>query len=95
MDDIINDMKYDAKHSFEDAIEPIERAYGRWADGIAILGGIDLDFICRSNPQQVKDRCQAMLKKAEKKGGYALGTGNSVPEYVPNENYFAMIETVR
>jgi uroporphyrinogen decarboxylase len=23
-------------------------------------------------------------------GGYALGTGNSVPDYVPDEGYFAM-----
>jgi hypothetical protein len=22
--------------------------------------------------------------------GYALGTGNSVPEYIPDEKYFAM-----
>jgi len=24
---------------------------------------------------------------------YALGTGNSVPDYVPDENYFAMISS--
>jgi hypothetical protein len=23
--------------------------------------------------------------------GYALGTGNSIPEYVPDDKYFAMI----
>ena len=94
MDDIIDDMKYDAKHSFEDTIEPVEKAYDRYSDRIAILGGIDMDFACRSNPDQIKKRCQAMLAKTEKKGAYALGTGNSVPEYVPDENYLAMIETV-
>jgi uroporphyrinogen decarboxylase len=35
-----------------------------------------------------------MLTKTEKKGGYALGTGNSVPEYVPYNNYLAMIDCV-
>ena len=25
------------------------------------------------------------------RGGFALGTGNSVPEYVPDANYFALI----
>jgi uroporphyrinogen decarboxylase len=29
--------------------------------------------------------------KTKNRGGYALGTGNSIPEYVPNEKYFAMI----
>ena len=32
-----------------------------------------------------------MLERTAGRGGYALGTGNSVPDYVPDENYFAMI----
>ena len=94
MDDIVDDMKYDAKHSFEDNIEPIEAAYDRLFDRITLLGGIDLDFICRSKPDQIIQRCRTMLKKSAKKGAYALGTGNSVPEYVPDENYFAMIRAI-
>ncbi len=91
MTDIIEDMGYDAKHSYEDTIQPVEEAYECWGDKIAILGGMDLDFVCRATPEDIKNRCHAMLKRAEAHGGYALGTGNSVPEYVPDENYFAMI----
>jgi uroporphyrinogen decarboxylase len=32
-----------------------------------------------------------MLERTAGRGGYALGTGNSVPDYVPDENYLAMI----
>jgi uroporphyrinogen decarboxylase len=32
-----------------------------------------------------------MLERAAGRGGYALGTGNSVPEYVPDASYFALI----
>ncbi len=95
MDDIIDDMKYDAKHSFEDSILPVEQAYEKWSDRIAILGGIDLDFICRSTPQEIEHRCKAILEQTKNKGAYALGTGNSIPEYVPDENFFAMINCVR
>jgi uroporphyrinogen decarboxylase len=95
MDDIIDDMKFDAKHSFEDVIIPVEQAYEKWGGRIAILGGIDMDFMCRSTPEQIRQRCQAMLVKTATKGGYALGTGNSVPEYVPFDNYIAMIDCVR
>ncbi len=95
MDDIIDDMKFDAKHSFEDVIMPVEEAYEKWGGRIAILGGIDMDFMCRSTPEQIRQRCEAMLAKAEARGGYALGTGNSVPEYVPYQNYLAMIDCVR
>lgn len=90
MEDIIEDMKYDAKHSYEDNIMPVEKFYERWGSRIAVLGGLDLDFVCRSTPEEVRRRSIAMLEMASARGGYALGTGNSVPDYVPDENYFAM-----
>jgi uroporphyrinogen decarboxylase len=92
MDDLIDDMKYDGKHSYEDKILPVEQAYEKWGSRIAIIGGIDVDFVCRSTPQAITQRSREMLKRAESRGGYALGTGNSVPEYVPQANYLAMIE---
>lgn len=95
MDDILYDIGYDAKHSYEDAIEPVERFYDRLGDKIAVLGGIDVDFMCNASEAQIKDRCLKMLEKTSKKGGYALGTGNSVPSYLPKEKYYAMIDVVR
>lgn len=92
MDDIIDVMKYDAKHSFEDKILPVEEAYVKYGSRIAILGGIDVDFVCRSTPEQIHNRSKRMLQLADLNGGYALGTGNSVPEYVPQEHYLAMIQ---
>ena len=91
IEDIIEDMGYDARHSYEDAILPVEEAYERYHARIAILGGIDLDYVCRADPQDVYARSKAMLRRAAGRGGYALGTGNSVPDYVPDEGYFAML----
>ena len=56
---------------------------------MAVLGGIDLDYVIRSTPEEIYQRSARMLDHAS--AGYALGTGNSVPDYVPPENYFAMI----
>lgn len=92
MDDIIDVCRYDAKHSYEDKIMPVEEVFERYGKRIAILGGIDVDFVCRSSREQIQDRCRKMLKQVNGRGGYALGTGNSVPEYVPQENYLAMIQ---
>ena len=91
MDELIDDVGYDAKHSYEDKIEPVEAAYERQVGRIATLGGIDVDFVCRSEPAAVYERAQAMLARSEGRGGYALGTGNSVPDYVPVANYLALI----
>lgn len=91
IDDIINVCKFEAHHSFEDKILPIEKAYPAYHQRIALLGGIDVNFICTSKPEEISKRCRAMLDMVEAEGGYALGSGNSIPSYVPPENYFAMI----
>lgn len=94
MTDVIVDMQFDAKHSFEDQITPVEKAFEQWGEEIAILGGIDVDFLARSTPQKILQRSIDMQKRGLEKGRYALGSGNSIPDYVPDENYFAMISAV-
>ena len=89
--DDISGIGFDGRHSYEDVILPVEEAYERYRERFAIIGGIDVDFICRGTPEEIYARSKAMLERAEPSGGYALGTGNSVPDYVPDDNYFAMI----
>ena len=51
MDDLIDEVGIDGKHSFEDAIMPINEAQARWGDRIAVLGGIDEGLcFCGNNP---------------------------------------------
>ncbi len=94
-DAIIEDviaMGYDARHSYEDNITPIETAYEQLKGRIAVLGGIDVDYVCTKSPDAVHARSRKMLERGMQCGGYALGTGNSVPYYVPDDGYFAMIK---
>jgi uroporphyrinogen decarboxylase len=92
MDDVIDDMQYDGKHSYEDTIIPVETAYEKWNGRIAVIGGIDMDFIIRQSPAAITARSRAMLERATGRGGYMLGSGNSIPGYVPPDHYFAMLE---
>ena len=92
MDDVIGYCGFDAKHSYEDVILPIEDVYEKMYGRIAILGGIDVDYILKHSENDITGRSRAMLKRAGERGGYALGTGNSVPEYIPQEKYLAMIK---
>ena len=91
MDVVIDDLKLDGKHSFEDGIVPVEEAYDIWHDRIAIMGGIDMDFLARKSPEEVYLRARNLLELTFDTGGFALGSGNSIPDYVPVENYLAMI----
>jgi uroporphyrinogen decarboxylase len=91
---VIKELEYDAKHSYDDTISPIEVEYEKWHQSIAVLGGIGIDFIVRESPQRIQDRCEAMLEQSRKEGSYALGSGNSIPPYVPTANYLAMLSTI-
>lgn len=94
-DEIIDVLGYDAKHSNEDKILPVEDAYDRYSSRIAILGGMDVDFLIRAEDEEIKARCKAMLQKTAQKGGYALGTGNSVAEYLPLKKYLLLLNTIQ
>lgn len=91
IEDVIDVCKFDGRHSYEDNTLPVEEAYERYGHRIAILGGIDVDFLCRRTPEEIRRRSLAMLERSAERGSYALGSGNSIPEYVPPENFFAMI----
>ena len=96
MDDFIDYVGIDGKHSFEDKILPPEEAYRRWGDRTAILGGVDMDILGRGSEEQVRARTRGILEVCGAKGtGYCLGTGNSVANYVPVQNYLAMLDEGR
>ena len=91
IDDLIDDLQYDGRHSYEDNIIPIEEAYESLHGRIAVIGGIDVDFLCKKTPEEVEKRCRLMLERTWERGGYALGSGNSIAHYIPDENYLAML----
>lgn len=92
IEEVIEDMKFDGRHSYEDNIIPVEKAYDQYGDRIAILGGMDMDMMTRADPDTIYRRARAMLERSREKGGYALGTGNSVPEYIPYDHFMAMVQ---
>jgi len=91
MEDII-DCGWDAKHSFEDAIEPVWQAKEKYGERIALLGGFDMDKISRMSEAEVRAHTRFLIEKCAPGGGWALGTGNSVANYVPVENFLTMLE---
>ena len=95
MEDLICDVGIDARHSFEDAIMDVVTFSRRYGDRIAVLGGIDVDFLCRATAEEVRQRVRRTLDACFPGGGYCLGTGNSVTNYIPVENYLAMLDEGR
>jgi len=92
---LIEDVKIDAKHSYEDAILPVTEVKKRYGQEIAVLGGIDMDFLCRADEQAIRQRVKETLNVCMPGGGYCLGTGNSVANYIPLDNYLVMLDEGR
>lgn len=95
MEDLIETVRIDARHSFEDTIEPVTEAKAKYGHRIAILGGIDVDFLCRADQPQIRRRVRHTLEQCMPGGGYCLGTGNSVANYIPMDAYLTMLDEGR
>lgn len=95
MEDIIDHIKVDAKHSFEDVIEPVTSIKQRYGKRLSLLGGMDVDFLARSDEAAVRRKVRETLEICMKDGGYCLGAGNWITDYIPVENYLAMIDEGR
>lgn len=85
----------DAKHSNEDQIAYFPVWVERYGDRIGNFGGIDTDAVCQLSKPELKEYITDVIAKCKGHGGFAFSTGNSIPTYVPAENYVNMIETVR
>ena len=80
----------------EDVIVPFDKWIELYSDRIGLLEGIDVDLLCcepsETIIEQVIEKRQRFRRQAR---GYALGSGNSIPNYVPVEGYLAMIKAAQ
>lgn len=95
MDDIIR-LGIDAKHSNEDQIAPFDTWIEKYNDRIGLFGGFDLNLLILEKPETV---FRIVLEKGtyfrKIAKGFGIGSGNSIPEYVPVDGFFAMIEATK
>jgi len=95
MPDVI-ELGISAKHSNEDAIAPFDKWIDLYSDKIGLFGGIDVDLLCQKSPAEIKAKVIEDGTRFRKKAkGFALGSGNAIPDYVPVESYLAMIEAAK
>jgi uroporphyrinogen decarboxylase len=92
MDDLIDNVKIDAKHSYEDAICPVEDFYDRYSSRIGVVGGLDIDILARANEATVRQRTRNILNHCMPQGRYAFGSGNTIANYSKPENVLAMFD---
>jgi uroporphyrinogen decarboxylase len=94
MEDII-EAGVDALHPIEPKAMELEEVKTRYGDRLCLIGNVDVDLLARGTPEAVRDQVKRNIAEAAFNGGYCVGSGNSVPEYVKFENYMAMLEAAR
>lgn len=92
MDDLIDDVGIDAKHSYEDAIMPVAQFRKVYGERVGVVGGVDVDALSRMQEHDLRRYVRRILEDCAPGGGYALGSGNSVTNYCRLPNYLAMLE---
>lgn len=94
MDDLI-EAGIDAKHSNEDQIAGFPVWVEKYGERIGNFGGIDTDAVCRLTKEELRAYIVKILDQCTGHGGFAFGSGNSIPDYASVENYREMIQIVR
>ena len=92
MEDFIEDIKFDALHSFEDTSNPVTEYKKKYGHRIALMGGVDMDKLTRLEEGELRRYVRTILDTCMPGGKYALGSGNSVCSYVPVHNYMVMMD---
>jgi uroporphyrinogen decarboxylase len=93
-DDLI-DCGIDAKHSFEETIMPVEDFKKQYGSRITPMGGLDVDMICRGTEEEIRAYTRSKIEQCFYDGFWALGTGNSLTDYMPVENYLIALDEGR
>ena len=91
MDDFIYDVGIDAFHSFQDEIIPVGEFKKKYGKEIAVLGGVDVDKLCSLDEENLRKYVRNILEECMPER-YALGSGNSIANYVPLKNFFIMLD---
>ncbi|MCL6495999.1 MAG: hypothetical protein K6T54_14655 [Ignavibacterium sp.] len=82
-------------HPIEPKAMDIVEVKKRFGDRISLIGNIDVDLLARGTKDEIRKNVLFNIENVGFNGGYCVGSGNSIPEYVNLDNYITMIETAK
>jgi uroporphyrinogen decarboxylase len=85
----------DAIHPIEPKAMAIADVKERVGDRLCLIGHVDVDLLSRGTSEEVRAKVRKNIEEAGYNGGYCVGSGNSIPEYVSFENYLAMLDETK
>lgn len=92
MGDLIESVKIDALHAFEDCCSPVMEYKNKYGDRLGLIGGVDIDKLARLEETALRSYIREVLDTCMPGGRYLFGSGNSICNFIPVENYLVMLD---
>lgn len=92
MKDLIEDVKIDALHAFDDFSSPVIGCKEKYGKKIGLIGGVDIDKLARLDEGSLRQYIRNILDKCMHGGRYIFGSGNSICNFIPVESYMIMLD---
>ncbi len=88
------DCGFDCIHPFEPPMNDIVAVKRAWGHRMSVAGNIDLKAtLCAGTPADVEAEVRAKATALAPGGGWLIGSSNSIPDFVPFDNYVALLES--
>lgn len=85
----------DAIHPIEPKAMALADVKQRYGERLCLIGNVDVDLLARGTTEQVRQMVRQSIEQAGYNGGYIVGSGNSIPDYVNFDNYMALLKAAR
>ena len=92
MQDLIEYVRIDALHAFEDTCSSITDYKRKYGHRIGLIGGIDIDKLTRLDEEPLRAYVRNVLDLCMPGGRYIFGSGNSICNFIPVDNYLIMLD---
>ena len=93
MEDLI-DLGVDVLQPIDPTCMDIIKIKEIYGDRLCLVGNVSNELLRSGTPAEVDDLVKGLIRKCGPRGGYCVGSGNSVPEWAKFENYMAMREAI-
>jgi hypothetical protein len=98
LDDVIPilvELGFSMVHGCEKNANNLEYLVNRFGDEIVLSGNMDVVFLSTASPEEIRRETELMLRVGCLKGKFVAACNTSPQDYIPEENYLAMVETIK
>ena len=98
LDDVIPllvELGFSAVHGCEKNANDLGHLVDVFGDEIVLAGNMDVVFLSKASPEEVKKETEEMLRIGSSKGRFIAACNTSPLDYIPEENYITMAETIK